>query len=56
MKTILTLKTTTKEENWNIDRQLQEQGWERTSDCVWTRIYCKGNDRIVVTYEPNRNY
>lgn len=51
MRTILTLKTTTKEESWNIDRQLRDQGWERISDCVWTRVYSKGNERIVVTFE-----
>ena len=34
-----------------IERKLNETGYTKVSDCMWAKIYTKGNIEIVVTRE-----
>ncbi len=50
---MVTIKTTTHENNWSICTMLENNGYKLKSNCVWCKIYAKDNDKIVVSLELN---
>ena len=43
--------TYTEKEQREIEKKLKETGYQKTNDCMWTRIYRKGNLEIVISRE-----
>lgn len=41
----------TKAEQREIEKKLRQTGYTKTSDCMWVKIYTKGNNEIVVNRE-----
>ena len=49
--TTLTLKANNENEMRFFEKGLKESGYNKTSDCMWAKIYTKGNSEYVVTRE-----
>lgn len=45
------IKCTTREEQREIERKLKETGYKKTTDCMWVKIFVKGNNEIVISRE-----
>ncbi|MBO5971341.1 MAG: hypothetical protein J6S14_22940 [Clostridia bacterium] len=45
------VKANTEAEQRDIEKKLSQTGYTKTSDCMWTKIYTKGNNEIVVNRE-----
>lgn len=45
------VKAYTENEQREIERKLRETGYTKTADCMWAKIYNKGNNEIVVSRE-----
>jgi hypothetical protein len=41
----------TEEEQRETERKLKETGYNKIADCMWAKIYHKGNNEIVVNRE-----
>lgn len=41
----------TKNEEREIERKLKETEYTKTSDCMWVKIWNKGNNEIIVSRE-----
>lgn len=39
------------EEQREVERKLKETGYQKTADCMWTKIFVKNNNEIVVNRE-----
>lgn len=52
MKT--TIKYTTNEEGWALERSYREEGWKKTSDCYWYQTY-EGAMVISSFWNVNKN-
>lgn len=38
-------------ESAKIEQKLKETGYTKTADCMWVKIYKKGNNEIIITRE-----
>ena len=45
------IKANNENELREIERKMKETGYTKTNDCMWAKIYTKGNMEIVVTRE-----
>ena len=45
------INTYTEAEQKEVEKKLRETGYTKTSDCMWVKIYTKGNNEIVVSRE-----
>jgi hypothetical protein len=45
------VKANNEKELREIERKLKETGYTKIADCMWAKIYAKGNNEIVVTRE-----
>lgn len=45
------IKANSENELREIERKMKETGYTKTNDCMWAKIYIKGNNEIVVTRE-----
>ena len=45
------IKTYTEREQREVERKLQETGYNKIADCMWAKIYTKNNNEIVVNRE-----
>jgi len=41
----------TKKEQMETERKLKETGYQKIADCMWVKIYHKGNNEIIVNRE-----
>ena len=41
----------TQAEQREIETKLKQTGYKKTSDCMWVRIYTKGNNQVVISRE-----
>lgn len=49
--TTLTLKANSESEMRFFENGLKKFGFTKTSDCMWAKIYTKGNTEYVITRE-----
>ena len=49
--TTLTLKANSESEMRLFENGLKKFGFTKTSDCMWAKIYTKGNTEYVITRE-----
>lgn len=45
------IKVNNKEDMREVENKLRQTGYTKTADCMWVKIYTKGNNEIIVSRE-----
>lgn len=47
----LEIKAFTEKQMRYVERKLIEDGYTKTNDCMWAKIYMKNNNKVILTRE-----
>lgn len=45
------IKCLSRDEQKEVEKKLKDAGYIKTADCMWVRIYHKGNNEIIISRE-----